>query len=96
MAASRSGERSAAAGPPGQRSRLGRSGPSRIERGSALTFACPPRVPAARSFDPLNFKGGASYSKLQVNEIKNGRLAMIAFSGIATQAALTGHGFPYL
>ena len=28
-------------------------------------------------------------------ELKNGRLAMMAFSGIVTQAALSGHGFPY-
>ena len=54
------------------------------------------KVPGDLGFDPLNFKGGESYAKLQVNEIKNGRLAMIAFSGIATQAAMTGHGFPYL
>jgi len=28
--------------------------------------------------------------------VKNGRLAMLAFSGIITQAVLTGQGFPYL
>jgi hypothetical protein len=32
--------------------------------------------------------------KLEVNELKNGRLAMMAFSGIVTQAALTGKDFP--
>ena len=28
-------------------------------------------------------------------ELKNGRLAMIALGGIATQSVITGHGFPY-
>jgi len=36
------------------------------------------------------------YKRLQVNEIKNGRLAMLAFGGMITQAVLTGHGFPFL
>jgi hypothetical protein len=31
-----------------------------------------------------------------VSEIKNGRLAMLAFGGIATQAVLTSGGFPYM
>jgi hypothetical protein len=50
------------------------------------------RKPGEFFFDPLNFKGG---EKLATNEIKNGRLAMLAFSGIVTQAALSGKGFPY-
>ena len=29
-------------------------------------------------------------------ELKNGRLAMIALGGIATQSVITGHGFPYV
>lgn len=55
------------------------------------------RAPGDYSFDPL--KLGASPAKLErfkINELKNGRLAMMAFSGIITQAALTGgKGFPY-
>jgi hypothetical protein len=50
------------------------------------------RKPGELFFDPLNFKGG---EKLATNEIKNGQLAMLAFSGIVTQAALSGKGFPY-
>lgn len=41
------------------------------------------------SFDPLGFaKNPASKERYATNEIKNGRLAMLAFSGIVTQAAL--------
>jgi len=48
-------------------------------------------------FDPLGFaKDEKSLKDYQLKEIKNGRLAMLAFSGIVTQAALTGKGFPYM
>lgn len=41
------------------------------------------------SFDPLGFSKDANAKKRYLtNEIKNGRLAMLAFSGIVTQAAL--------
>ena len=43
-------------------------------------------------FDPLGFGGGR---ELEEKELANGRIAMLAFSGIVTQAALTGNGFPY-
>lgn len=41
-------------------------------------------------------KDEASTKKMELAELKNGRLAMLAFSGMVTQAALTGNGFPYL
>mmetsp|Transcript_24941 Transcript_24941/g.35740 ORF Transcript_24941/g.35740 Transcript_24941/m.35740 type:complete len:246 (-) Transcript_24941:726-1463(-) len=51
-------------------------------------------------FDPLNFMKGKSKAesdKLKLNEIENGRLAMLAFGGVCTQEALSGatHSFPY-
>jgi len=55
------------------------------------------RAPGDFGFDPLNFsKDEASAKTLATKEIKNGRLAMLAFSGIVTQAALTGNDFPYM
>jgi len=47
-------------------------------------------------FDPLGFgKDAASFKRLEENEIQNGRLAMLAFGGIITQAVATGKAFPY-
>jgi hypothetical protein len=34
--------------------------------------------------------------KKKVAELLNGRLAMIAVGGIATQSIISGHGFPYV
>jgi hypothetical protein len=55
------------------------------------------RAPGDFSFDPLKLaQNEASLKRYQSNEIKNGRLAMIAFSGIVTQAAVfSDKGFPY-
>merc|ERR1719375_2363599 len=49
-------------------------------------------APGDYKFDPLGFGGGPD---LEEKELSNGRLAMMAFSGILTQSVLTGGGFPY-
>ena len=44
-------------------------------------------------FDPLNLSGDAErYERMRVREVKNGRLAMVAFLGFAAQAAVTRQG----
>lgn len=55
------------------------------------------RAPGSYNFDPLNLYGKDDKSKqlMREKEVVHSRLAMLAFSGIATQAALTGHSFPY-
>ena len=48
------------------------------------------------ALDPLAFcSDPAKKSVYQLAELKNGRLAMIAFSGMVTQSALLEKGFPY-
>lgn len=45
----------------------------------------------------MNFaKDPKKMEELQMKELANGRLAMMAFSGMVTQAVLTGGTFPYL
>ena len=44
----------------------------------------------------LDNKSAAQVQDMKMKELSNGRLAMFAIGGAATQAVLTGHGFPYV
>jgi len=51
-----------------------------------------PSKPGDYGFDPLK---KANDERMQLTELKNGRLAMLAFSGMVTQSVLYDKGFPY-
>ncbi len=55
------------------------------------------RAPGDFSFgaDFLKGKSEAQVQEMKLKEIKNGRLAMMAFSGVVTQSILNGSEFPY-
>jgi light-harvesting complex I chlorophyll a/b binding protein 4 len=48
--------------------------------------------PGGKWFDPLGLSDSANFKELQTKEIKNGRLAMVAFLGFVLQAQTTGLG----
>jgi len=49
------------------------------------------RVPGDLGFDPLKFgENKGTRERLEMAELKNGRLAMLAFSGMITQVFVTG------
>merc|ERR1719379_1995054 len=55
------------------------------------------RKPGDYGFDPLGFTKGMTdeaFSAMQLKELKNGRLAMLAIGGIVTQDAIFEKGFP--
>jgi light-harvesting complex I chlorophyll a/b binding protein 1 len=57
------------------------------------------RAPGDYGLDPVGFlkdKSEEEINDMKLKEIKNGRLAMLAFSGVVTQAVLTQGPFPYV
>merc|ERR1740124_1872975 len=57
------------------------------------------RAPGDFGFDPLGYlknKTEEEVNVVKLQELKNGRLAMLAFGGCVTQAILTGNTFPYV
>jgi hypothetical protein len=54
-------------------------------------FEDPAREPGNVGFDPLKFgENEATRERLQLAELKNGRLAMLAFGGMLAQISITG------
>lgn len=47
-------------------------------------------------FQILYVQNPEKAERYKLAELKNGRLAMLGFSGAVTQMAMTGHGFPFM
>ena len=65
---------------------------------SQMMWEGSPRAPGDYGFDPCGVcvnKSQEYKDTMALKELKNGRLAMLAFSGIVTQAVLTGKTFPF-
>ena len=54
------------------------------------------RKPGDFGFDPLGLLTPATEDKYKLAELTHGRLAMLAFSGVATQCAIGHTTFPYV
>jgi Chlorophyll A-B binding protein len=56
------------------------------------------RKPGEFGFDPLKLypTDPAKQKEMELKELKNGRLAMVALGGMVAGALVTGNGFPYL
>ena len=56
------------------------------------------RAPGDFGFDPLKLKPKEAdkLEKMQIAEIKNGRLARVAIGGMGAGDTVSGHGFPYV
>ena len=55
------------------------------------------RAPGDYAFDPLRLGNDPKkLAQYQIKELKNGRLAMMAISGMVTQAVQNHHSFPYM
>jgi Chlorophyll A-B binding protein len=56
------------------------------------------RKPGEFGFDPLKLypKDPVKQKEMELKELKNGRLAMIAMGGMVAGALVTGNPFPYL
>ncbi|KAJ1473803.1 light harvesting protein 5 [Baffinella frigidus] len=50
------------------------------------------RIPGDFGFDPLGFSKGKDKARMELAEIKNGRLAMLGFSGMIHHYFITGKG----
>merc|ERR1719324_198256 len=62
-----------------------------LKIGMMNMFEDPDRVPGNLGFDPLKFgENPETRERLEMAELKNGRLAMIAFSGMLHQTFVTG------
>lgn len=65
--------------------------PATLAPSAARRFEDPKRVPGDLGFDPLKFgENTATRDRLEMAELKNGRLAMLAFAGMLHQTFVTG------
>eukprot|EP00325_Prymnesiales_sp_UTEX-LB-985_P023728 CAMPEP_0174715594 /NCGR_PEP_ID=MMETSP1094-20130205/21546_1 /TAXON_ID=156173 /ORGANISM="Chrysochromulina brevifilum, Strain UTEX LB 985" /LENGTH=192 /DNA_ID=CAMNT_0015915195 /DNA_START=16 /DNA_END=594 /DNA_ORIENTATION=+ len=61
----------------------------------SMTSGDTDRSPGDFGFDPLGFVTPENEANWKLGELTNGRLAMLAFSGVVTQSAIGHASFPY-